>query len=203
MLDVMERKIKQMHAALGAMSSADVLAVVPEVKATDSFKSIGIDFNKGSDPVDLANAASLLISNIASLKDHLKAWCRKHGLPFKGDALINSHPSVALVHDLWNVDKHAELTSAPRSGHVPKIVGLSKALALTTGTEANASVMYQMDPRTGEVTVQTSGSGAASIRISGQIVDDAGTVLGDFHQTCVEAIDAWQQELSAVGVPTV
>lgn len=64
MLDIMERKIKQMHAALGAMSSDDVLVVLPEVTRTDAFTSISMDFNKGANPVELANAASLLIANI-------------------------------------------------------------------------------------------------------------------------------------------
>ncbi len=201
MLDLMEKKIKQMHAALGAMSSDDVRAVLPEITRTDAYTQINMDFNKGTDAIDLANAASLLVANIASLKDHLKAWCKKNGSMFNGDALINSNKAVALIHDLWNVDKHAELTTAPRSGHVPKLIDLKKSLTLTTGTEAGASVMYQMDPRTGGVTVQTSGSGSAKIQVSGRIVDATGGFLADFHQTCVDAIEAWQRELIAAGVP--
>ena len=50
----------------------------------------------------------MLLNNIACLKDHLKSWCKKNNKPFAGDQLINSNRDVAIIHDLWNLDKHAE-----------------------------------------------------------------------------------------------
>lgn len=201
MLDVLDRKIRQMHAALGALSSDDVLSVKPRVEITDRCTYVSVDFNADSDPVQLANAASLLIANIASLKDHLKVWCKSKNIPFNGENLINSNRSVALIHDLWNVDKHAELTSRPRSGQVPKLINLSKTLSLSTGTEPNSAVVYFMDPKTGKMNVKSSGGGSAKIQLSGTIVDQAGNILAEFNAACSEAVNAWEKELVVAGVP--
>ena len=197
----MDRKIRQMHSALRALSSDDIYSVKPTIESTDTYTSIKVDFNQGSDPVDLANIASLLVANIASLKDHLKAWCKSKNIPFNGELLIDNNRSVALIHDLWNVDKHAKLTSQPRSGHIPKLTNLSKSLSLRTGTEVGSSGIYQMDPRTGQMTVSTTGSASAKIQLSGTIVDEAGNVLADFYTTCGQAVTAWESELAAAGVP--
>lgn len=201
MLDLIDRKVRQMHAALGALSSNDLTSVQPQITRTDSHVYTVVDFNQRSDAVALANAAALVVANIASLKDHLKAWCKKQGVAFDGDRLISSNRSVALVHDLWNVDKHAELITAPRSGHIPKLVGLSTALSISAGTEAGAGAFYSMDPRTGKVTTGTTGGGKVELVLVAQIVDDKGTILGDFSQVCTEAADAWSAALKTAGVP--
>ena len=201
MLDLLDRKLRQMHAALGALSSSDLTSIQPQITRTDSHVYTAVDFNQNSDVVALANAASLVVANIASLKDHLKAWCKKQGVAFDGDKLINSNRSVALVHDLWNVDKHAELNTLPRSGHTPKLVGLSTALSISAGTEADASAFYSMDPRTGKLTTGTTGGGKVELVLVAQIVDDNGTILGDFTQVCTEAAETWSTALKTVGVP--
>jgi hypothetical protein len=190
-----------MHAALVGLGNTELSAVRPEIVQAGSYISMKVDFNANADPIELANAASLLIANIASLKDHLKAWCRQNNLAFRGDTLINSNRAVALVHDLWNIDKHAELTSAPRSGFKPKIQGLKQELVLSSGTEAGGGVFYSMDPRTGKITTGSSGGGSVKLSLTAQIVDEHGTVLGDFTTTCTEAVEAWEHELSASGVP--
>jgi hypothetical protein len=200
MLDLLDRKLRQMHAALGALSSSDLTSIQPQVTRTDTHLYISVDFNQNSDAVALANAASLVVANIASLKDHLKAWCKKQGIAFDGDRLINSNFSVALVHDLWNVDKHAELNTQPRSGHLPRLVGLSTALSISSGPAAGASAFYSVDPRTGKVTTGTMGGGKLEFALVAQIVDEKGAILGDFTQVCVEAAEAWSAALKTAGV---
>ncbi len=201
MLDLLDRKLRQMHAALGALSSSDLTTIQPQITRTDAYVYTAVDFNQSSDAIALANAASLVVANIASLKDHLKAWCKKQGVAFDGDKLINANRSVALVHDLWNVDKHAELNAAPRSGHIPKLVGLATALSISAGTEAGAGAFYSMDPRTGKVTTGTTGGGKVGLVLVAQIVDDKGVILGDFTQVCTEAAEGWSAALKAAGVP--
>ena len=159
-----------------------------------------VDFNASSDPIELANTATLLVANIASIKDHLKAWCKAKGLTFQGDALIDSNKAVALVHDLWNVDKHAELSSKPRSGHTPKLSNVKQALVLTTGTQAGAGVFVSIDPRSGKVTSGSSGGGSAKISLAAEIIDEHGNILGDFTSTCTEAVESWERALLAAGV---
>ena len=159
-----------------------------------------VDFNQDADEIALANAASLLITNIASMKDHLKVWCNRQGVAFHGDALINSNRAVALIHDLWTIDKHAELDRPPRSGHTPKLQGLRKNLAISTGAAAGDGAFFSMDPRTGKITTGTSGGGSVQLAIVAQIVDENGNVLGDFTTICAQAVNEWAKALSATGV---
>jgi hypothetical protein len=131
----------------------------------------------------------------------LKAWCKLKGLPFNGDTLINSNNAVALIHDLWNVDKHAELTSKPRSGTVPELRDIRRALVLSSGTEAGSGVFYSMDPTTGKVTTGSSGGGSVKVSLTAQVIDKTGTILGELSSLCTEAVAAWEKEFAAVGVP--
>ena len=201
MLDTLDRKIRQMHAVLDAIATEDLSGVKPQIVGGATYVLMKVDFNANSDPIELANSATLLIANIASLKDHLKAWCKMKGLPFNGDALINSNNAVALIHDLWNVDKHAELTSKPRSGSVPELRDIRQDLIVSAGTEAGSSAFYSMDPRTGKVTTGASGSGSIKVSLTAQVVDKGGNILGELSSLCTEAVAAWEKEFAAVGVP--
>lgn len=201
MLDVLDRKVRQMHAALRTLGTSNLSGVVPEITQSESYTAISLDFGRNADPIELANRASLLIANIASLKDHLRGWCKSKGLPFNGDRLIDTNRSVALVHDLWNVDKHAELTSAPRSGHIPKLRDVRQSLQLTTGTSPDSIVFATIDPRTGKLVTGGSGGGGVTLTLIATIADELDNPLADFGATCSEAITAWEAELRAAGVP--
>ena len=200
MIDVLDRKIRQMHAALEGLATDDLSIIKPQSGEADGYYYTKVDFNQDSDEIALANAASLLITNIASMKDHLKVWCNRQGVAFHGDALINSNQAVALIHDLWNIDKHAELNKPPRSGHTPKLQGLRKNLSLSTGTAAGDGAFFSMDPRTGKITTGTSGGGSVQLALAAQIVDANGIVLGDFTNICRQAVDEWAKALSLAGV---
>jgi hypothetical protein len=63
-----------MHAALDGLSNTDLSAIQPQITHAGGHVYTKVDFNENSDEIALANAASLLIANIASIKDHLKAW---------------------------------------------------------------------------------------------------------------------------------
>lgn len=201
MNDVMECKIKQMHAALDALTNADVSKVKSHVTRQDGHTYCLVDFNEDSDPIALANAAQLLTANIASIKDHLHSWCKKNGALFTGDACIDGNKSVALIHDLWNVDKHAELNRPPRSGITPRLRNIATTLNLSAGTQAGSAAFFSMDPRTGKVTSGTTGEGSVRLIITAEIIDEQGDLQGDFFQTCEAAIDAWHLELTKAGVP--
>jgi hypothetical protein len=190
-----------MHAALANLGTNDLSAVQPQITYADGFAYAKVDFNQKSDQIALLNAATLLVANIASLKDHLKVWCRRQRAPFHGETLINTNKSVALIHDLWNIDKHAELDRPPRSGSKPKLEGIRTELAVSAGTEAGGGAGFSMDPRTGEVTTFTSGGGTVQLVLVARITDELGTDLGDFTRVCTEAAEAWSVVLRAAGVP--
>ena len=199
MIDVLDRKIRQMHAALAGLANHDFTTIKPQFGEANGSYYTRVDFNQDADEIALANAASLLITNIASMKDHLKVWCTKQGVAFHGDALINNNQAVALIHDLWNIDKHAELNKPPRSGHTPKLKGL-RNLVLSTGTAAGAGAFFSMDPRTGKITTGTLGGGSVQLALVAQIIDENGNVLGDFTSICMQAVEEWAKALSLAGV---
>jgi len=201
MLDILNRKIRQMHAALAGLASDDLSAVQPQITFADGYIRTWIDFNQNSDAIELANVASLLVSSIASLRDHLKLWCTKQGIKFDGDTLINNNRAVALVYDLWNIDKHGELDRPPRSGHKPKLTAIRTALNLSTGTSAGSGAVFTIDPRTAKIATSTVGGGSVQLAFVARVVDENGVVLGDFTQICTEAADAWSLALKAAGVP--
>lgn len=170
MLSLLDRKIRQLHEALGNLRSPGVESVRTDHGVTSGAYCCKVDFNQGRTEAELANLASLLVANIACLKDHLKEWCASNGSPFEGDTLINTNRDVALVHDLWNTDKHATLTKS-RSGCRPKVVGLRKTLALTTGPGEQGGTVFRMELGTGKVLTSSLGGGSTGLRVNGQIVD--------------------------------
>lgn len=190
-----------MYAALTGLSSDDLSVIQPKITEGFGFCFIEVDFNQNSDEIALANSAFLLVTNIASLKDHLKVWCGKQGVAFQGDTLINSNRAVALIHDLWNVDKHAELNVPPRSGIKPKLQNFQTALTIASGTSAGSGAFFSMDPRTGKITTGTSGGGSVQLTLVAQITDETDNVIADFTQTCSEAIEAWSAIFKAAGIP--
>ena len=124
--DALDRKIQQMHHALGELRSDDVSSISVERRSN----YMGIDFSQGTTPSGLANIASGIIANIACLKDHLKVWCHRNGKTHDYEKLINTNKDVALIHDLWNIDKHGELNRPPRSGVPPGSSGSAPDRAL-------------------------------------------------------------------------
>jgi hypothetical protein len=189
-----------MHHALEAIATEDLSSLHVAMEEAPGYVAMKFDPNADTDPIELANLATLLVANIASLKDHLHLWCKTKGIQFKGDDLINSNLSVALIHDLWNIDKHAELNRPPRSGSTPKLKDLRKSLILSTGTEAGASVMFSIDPRTGIPSVTRSGSGSAKLSLTALVVDETGKTLGELSDLCGKAVAAWENELVSAGV---
>ena len=198
MLDILDRKIRQMHEALGQLQNSDISSVKSEEERTGTRYYCKVDFSGGKSDAELANVATLLVANIACIKDHLKSWCKSADRVFEGDALIDSDINVAIVHDLWNIDKHAELDKAPRSGCIPKIKDLHQSLRLSTGKQAHSISPDDMYIQTG---LRLVGSGSATLAISGSVVDENGKTLGDFSDICEKAVVSWEKALLRAGVP--
>ncbi len=201
MLKLLDHKIRQMHEALGGLEESDLSSITPERVITPHVYYCQVDFAQGTTEIGLANIASLLVANIACMKDHLKAWCAKNGKGFDGENLINANKDVAIVHDLWNIDKHADLNRPPRSGHRPKVQNLRQFLKLLTGASAGSSAVVTIDPRNGKMKTETTGGGSVNLAINGDVVDQHGMLLGDFAKICERATTAWEQALSRAGVP--
>ncbi len=160
--------------------------------------AVTFDFTKIEKPATVANRLSTLVNNIASLKDHLHAWCRRNGKPETGDLLINSNRDVAIVHDLWNLDKHAELSRPSRSGLSPRIQAAHTTLEFKISTSAETPLIT-IPVFGGPVTAH----GDANVRIAATVVDKDDNTLGDLESICLRAVAAWQAEFVKAGIKIV
>lgn len=189
-----EQKIDQMYKALEDMQVTEKLpAVKPQFTRVGNAFSARFDFTQGADAATAANRASQLLANIACLKDHLKTWCDKNGKPFAGDDLINTNREVAIVHDLWNLDKHAELNRS-RSGLWPKLQQPPHSSMVLKGDGTN----QPMVTITMGGVIQT--KDGASLRIVAGVVDKDGNRLGELEDICEKAVAAWEAEFNKVGL---
>jgi len=188
-----EQKLDQLYAALAEMRITEKLASMKPTKLDSG--GVAFDFTKIETAPTAANRVSTLISNIASLKDHLHAWCRKNGKPATGDQLINSDRDVAIVHDLWNLDKHAELNRPSRSGLSPRLQPAHTTLEFKITTSEETPL----------ITIPVFGGpiqahGDANVRITAVVFDKDGNSLGDLEPICLRAVAAWQAEFVKAGV---
>lgn len=67
-------------------------------------------------------------------------------IKFKGDELIKDNHDVALVHDLWDKDKHARLDRPPRSDINATLVNLKQKLQLLRLALKVVSRRFQLIP---------------------------------------------------------
>lgn len=179
-------RLKRVRAAFGVVEKKviDPNSLLKQTIDTPTMQGWFLDLDNGKSQEDHENEAHSLIANIASLKDHFKEWCTAKGKSFSGDALINSNLSVAIIHDLWNADKHGKLGKS-RSGHYPVLTNVSK---------------YIIGPFTLFGGAETGDNSQSKIVVDGDVNDQNGVRLGQFQQLCNAALLAWEQEMLAAGV---
>lgn len=194
-LMALQQKIEQMYRALGEMRLPEKLAAIRPQRLRDGDKfGIELDFTKGTDRATAANRVSTLIANIACLKDYLKEWCTKNKVAFTGDQLIDSNRDVAVVHDLWNRDKHGGELRHSRSELFPRIDGDPHTSLVLRGEQA----MVALPLHPGGALVAT---GDVGLQISASVIDKDGNSVGNLQTICESAVSAWQGELRKAGVP--
>ncbi len=201
MIEKLDLKIRQMHAALGSLASDDLSKVTVGTRQSEGVMYCSIDFGLISTPAELANIAELTVHNIACLKDHLKVWVKSNGVALDVEAFVNSNQDVALLTDLWNVHKHMQLDRKPRSGHTPSVVDLKRSLSFTTAGAPDSYVRVDLDPATGKMVIDASPGSSADLVITGDIVNERGARLGDFAEVCENACIAWEKAFALAGVP--
>ncbi len=189
-----EQKLQQMYAALRELKVTNKVPLKPTMKRVGNRFAATIDFTKVTDDATAANRVSLLLNNIACLKDHLKVWCKKNGKPFTGDDLINHNKDVAIIHDLCNLEKHGELKRS-RSGLWPKFARPPRTSLMFKGGPEPASVTIPMF-QSGVIQA----TGDASFRISTSVVDKGEKNLGDLEDIALRAVAAWEAEFVKAGM---
>ena len=186
-----EQKLQQMYAALRGMELTHRLPTIkPQIKRVGNKDVRVFDLNQAADGATAANQVSLLLNNVACLKDHLKAWCNKNRKPFTGEDLINDNRDVAIIHDLWNLDKHAELKRRSRSGLSPRFQSPPVAAIVPKGS----SFVLDFRMVNGRLKSQ------ANLRIAAIVVDEHGNSLGSLGDIVLRAVTAWEAEFVRTGV---
>jgi len=186
-----EQKLQQMYAALRGMELKDKLPTIqPQVRRIGNRDVKVFDLNQAADGATAANQVSLLLNNVACLKDHLKAWCNKNGKPFTGEDLINNNRDVGIIHDLWNLDKHAELSRRSRSGLSPRLQSPPVAAIAPKGSS------FVLDFKMVDGRLQ----GQANLRITAIVVDEQANPLGGLEDIALRAVTAWEAEFVRTGV---
>jgi hypothetical protein len=146
----------------------------------------------------LLNSIEKLIENIARLGDHLENWCEQHGAHFDRAAFIRSHPDdVAIIQDLWNVQKHAGPARTPWSGRRLHLEGLVRGVLIDNrpGAPGFSLTLSELIP-----VVEREGPGQAELSTTGRVVDETGQVIGDVRAICKRAIEAWEGALRTAGL---
>lgn len=200
MIDILQllvQRLDQMHAALGALSQADLADIKPKIVVSEDI--IRTEFRFGGELVVLQNQASLVIASLGRLKDHFKKWLKSNGKSWNiSEHVVDQNRPVAIIHDLWNVEKHVELRNPPRSGHIPKLVIHGRGLVVGRGTAIDSQVHFILDTWTGNFFLDKQGD--ACVRLNADVLDEHGNVLGDFEDLCIQAARIWETEMSAAGL---
>ena len=195
-----EQKLEQLYAALAEMQVTEKLpSIKPTTRRVGNQFATSIDFTLGTNRATAANRVSLLINNIACLKDHLKSWCKKNGKSFTGDQLIDSNKDVAIIHDLWNLDKHAELNRPSRSGLSPRLLQPAQTNLTFKGGSSEPSMVTI--PIFGDGPIQAQGE--VSLRITTTVADKDGKPLDDLEAISLRAVAAWEAEFVNAGMTLV
>lgn len=196
MLARLDLRLRQLHQAMGQVRTPNISSVRPVVLSSRKLFYCAVDFSQGKSDAELANTLSLLVTNIACLKDHLKAWCKVHGKPFEGDRLIDSNKDVAIIHDLWNRDKHFELVTS-RSKLWPELRDLQRPVKLTP-PKAGGWVAITLNPRSGRL--ETHGTGSVELVVDATVADKEGNRIDNLLSVAERAVSAWERALAAAGV---
>jgi hypothetical protein len=195
----MEQKLEQLYAALSEMKVTEKLASMKPTTTTNASGRplTSWDFTKIETPATAANRVSSLINNIACLKDHLHVWCKKNGKSLTGDQLINNNRDVAIVHDLWNLDKHAELNRPSRSGLSPRFLQPPHTTLEQKITTTEETPLFVFSLSSGG---QVQAFGGANARITATVIDQDGNPLGELDSICLKAVAAWESEFAKAGL---
>jgi hypothetical protein len=190
-----DQRLARLYVALDELDITGTLASMkPTTVVSGNRFSTSVDFTKVTDEPTAENRVNTLINNIACLKDHLHLWCRNNGKPETGDLLIDSNQDVAIIHDLWNLDKHAELNRRSRSNLSPRLQPAHSTLEFKIASTEETPLLM-MSAFGGQF--QTFGD--PRLRITGTVVDKDGNTLGDVEEICLRAIDAWEAEIVRAG----
>jgi hypothetical protein len=170
-MDEIRERLRRLYAAVGETTERDLSRVPGVISETEDAVFFVQDFSGGFTPEKMSNLAHSAISLIAHLRDHLRRLAKKLGRdPAEIDDLIGSCPSIAIVIDLANREKHGAPRNGGRSGRSPKLRGITRLLRLSGGPSPRTGVQVQYTP----AGPQVRGSGSAAVILTGDVIASVG-----------------------------
>ncbi|MFZ4729504.1 MAG: hypothetical protein ACOYMQ_12730 [Pseudanabaena sp.] len=197
--DDLNQRLDRIYAAIEAVKESDLSKIPPKIVTGEGFLAISQDFRGSLSDADLSNSAHTLIHNIANLPDHLKRWAAKNSVDkSKIDALFASNTALQIIKDLSNNDKHGyPPRNGGNSGKAPQVVEIGRMMQLSTGSEENSFVGFMITP---DGQQHVSGSGSATVIVTGNVVDSEGVSIGDLYDIKLDAIDVLEKFMMSLGV---
>ena len=192
-------RVQRLYVAIGATEKTDVSTLMPAIVGEGSRVGFYHNWTGGRSGAELKNAANMLIYNTANLRDALKKWCVHNGKDkIEVDNAFKNSQALRIIQDLSNNDRHGYDPKKPgNSGRSPQLAGVTCIMRMNTKPEKGSLVGLTLD---NQGVPQIAGSGTAKVIITGDILDGAGSKIGDFHETALEAVRIWETVLGSFGI---
>ena len=189
-MDGIRERLRRLYAAVEETSEDDLSRVPGAISETEDAIFFVQDFSGGLSPEKVSNLAHSAISLIAHLPDHLRRLAKKLGrYRAEIDELIGSCPSIAILIDLANREKHGAPGHGDRSGRAPELCNITRRLSLSGGPTPGGGVQVQFT----SAGPQVRGPGTAAVILTGDVIASDGTRIGDLHSILLEALEAWEK----------
>ncbi len=187
-------RIKRVYCSINTAEEKDLKKLKADIIQTDKYVGFHQDFRGGLTDPELSNQIHTIISNIANLADHLRQWARKNDKnPKQVDEAFKNCAALQILQDLNNNDKHGY---PPRnngySGKAPKLININRIMRLQTQVKNGSGVTMTFG--SGGVP-EISGDGTEKAIVTGEIVDNNDTRIGDFLEIASKATKTWEQLL--------
>jgi hypothetical protein len=194
----LHHRIGRIYAAIGVGEEMDMSKLKPHILESDRFFAVFQDFSGGLTAEQMENLAYSLIHNIANVGDHAPRWAKRNGKSAGSiNETVDASFAIRVMIDLSNNDKHGY---PPRgrgySSRSPRLVNVRRVLRLTTGNEKGSSVAMTLNP---DGTPRILGSGSAKAVLTGEVLDDTGTTIGDLDDLASKAVEDWEDALRQLG----
>ena len=195
--DELTLRIQRIYKAVDAVIETDMGKLKPKVIKNGKRIAVYQDFSGGRSSAEIENSASILIYNVANLKDHLRNWADNNGKDrAKVNAAFRGSHALKIVKDLSNNDRHGyDPAHKGNSGISPRIDKINTVMQMTakSGKGIGLTLNRQGVPK-------IIGNSSAKVIITGDILDRDGNKVGDLHETLLKAINDWEKVLTEFDV---
>jgi hypothetical protein len=192
MADEIQERIHRIYAAIGAIEESNSENLRAEVFQCDNAVLVFQGFRGGQSDSALMNQATILIYNIANLDAHLKPWADKNGLD-KAEVtqVFDGCRELKIIKDLSNNDRHPyPPRNGGHSGLSPKLVEINRVMRLQTQAKAGSWCAMQLGADGRPI---FSGDGTHKAVVTGHVVDENNTLIGDLYEIAMTATKAWEK----------